>query len=223
VGVVYGVKVNAQRVGGGGNVFFTDDAPKPDELERLLRTYYGASGEAKAERVEEEGRGAAAVVPLQMCVQGGEDAMWRHLEKTSPLPCGWIQVSPTRHTQMAISLYKILFHFKASLWESIILLLPPTPPAKPTLLQYYCTTIAQYTPPHQPPPFYDLHHTILVMAISCKGQGSSHVQVTGAPCAGAQQLQTDQAQRCSAQAHNRRHRSHRRLQNRYGTFQEGSG
>ena len=34
------------------------------------------------------------------------------------------------------NLYKILFHFKALLWESIILLSPPSP-AKPTLLQYY--------------------------------------------------------------------------------------
>jgi len=68
-----------------------------------------------------------------------------------------------------ISLYTILFHFKASLWESIILLCPP-PPAKPTRLQYYCTAIAQYTPPHRPPPLYAIHHTILVMAISCKGQ-----------------------------------------------------
>ena len=38
------------------------------------------------------------------------------------------------------------------------------------LWQYYCTTIAQYTPPPPTPPFYAIHHTILVMAISCKGQ-----------------------------------------------------
>jgi len=46
----------------------------------------------------------------------------------------------------------------------------PPPPAKPTLMQYYCTTIAQYTTPHHPPA---RHHTISVMAISCKGQVSS--------------------------------------------------
>jgi len=51
----------------------------------------------------------------------------------------------------------------------------PPPPAKPTLLQYYCTTNAQYTLPHRPPPFNAMRHTILVMAISCKGQ------VTGVP------------------------------------------
>ena len=60
---------------------------------------------------------------------------------------------PTRSiTHARVSLYKILFHFKALLWESIILLLPP-PAAKPTLLQHYCTTIAQYTPPPTEPPF----------------------------------------------------------------------
>ena len=49
-----------------------------------------------------------------------------------------------------LSLYKMLFHFEALLWQSIILLLR-TPPAKPTLLQYYSTTIAQYTPPPTDP------------------------------------------------------------------------
>jgi len=43
----------------------------------------------------------------------------------------------------SLSLYTILFHFKALLWESIILLLPP-PPTKSTLSQYYCTTTGQY-------------------------------------------------------------------------------
>jgi len=52
-----------------------------------------------------------------------------------------------------ISLYKILFHFKALLWESIIYpssLYCPPPPAKPTLLQSHCTAIAQHTLPHRP-------------------------------------------------------------------------
>jgi len=39
----------------------------------------------------------------------------------------------------------------------------------PKRLQYYCTTIAQFTPPPDPP-LYAVHYTILVMAISYKGQ-----------------------------------------------------
>ena len=66
--------------------------------------------------------------------------------------------------------YKIFLQFKVVVHECIILALPPTP-AMPTLLQYYCTTIVQYTPP--PPPtalLYAILHTILGLAISCKGQ-----------------------------------------------------
>jgi len=52
----------------------------------------------------------------------------------------------------AVSLYKILFHFKALLWESIILLLPPPHNLqRPSPLQYYCMLFAQYTPPNRPP------------------------------------------------------------------------
>jgi len=49
---------------------------------------------------------------------------------------------------LPFSLYKILFHFKALLWESTIHL-PPPPPTKPTLLQYYGITIA-LRPPTDP-------------------------------------------------------------------------
>jgi len=43
----------------------------------------------------------------------------------------------SRGSTFCVSIYKILFHFNALLWESIILVLPPPPPpAKPTLLQY---------------------------------------------------------------------------------------
>ena len=66
-------------------------------------------------------------------------------------------------------LYKILFYFKALLWELIILLLP-LPPAKPTLLQYYCTTIAQYTTPPVTSRVYAIYHAILGMATSCEGR-----------------------------------------------------
>ena len=54
-------------------------------------------------------------------------------------------------TASGFSLYKILFQFKALLWNAVILSLPLPPLAKPTLLQCYCTPIAQYTPPHRPP------------------------------------------------------------------------
>jgi len=69
---------------------------------------------------------------------------------------------------MGLSLYKILYRFKALLWESIILLFPPPmlqrlPIAIP--LHDHCTM-------HAFPPtslLYAIHHTMLVMAISCKG------------------------------------------------------
>jgi len=77
---------------------------------------------------------------------------------------------PTGSPVRGLSLYKIFFHFKALLWESIILLLPPPSPAKPALLQYCCTTIAQYTPPHRLPSLDYIYHLISAMAISCKGQ-----------------------------------------------------
>ena len=45
------------------------------------------------------------------------------------------------------------------------------PPALPTLVQYYCTAIGQHTTSHLTPLVYAIHHIILAMAISCKGQG----------------------------------------------------
>ena len=49
-----------------------------------------------------------------------------------------------------ISLYKRLFHFKALLWESIILLLPrPTCKAYPMAIHWY-DHCAMYAPPHRP-------------------------------------------------------------------------
>jgi len=59
------------------------------------------------------------------------------------------QIIYTRQASAHLALYKILFYFKALLWESIILFSPP-PLAKPTQLQFYCTPIALYTPPHRP-------------------------------------------------------------------------
>jgi len=51
------------------------------------------------------------------------------------------------------------------------------PPALPMLLQYYCMSIGQYTTPPSTSILYAIHHTILVITISCKGQG-------GGGCAG---------------------------------------
>ena len=47
----------------------------------------------------------------------------------------------------------------------------PRPPALPTLVQYHCTIIGQYmtSPPNSH--LYAMHHTILAITISCKGQG----------------------------------------------------
>ena len=81
------------------------------------------------------------------------------------------QHTPPRRAQIAsrVSLYKILIHFKALLWHSMLLLVPP-PLAKSTLFQYYCTTIAQSTPPPPTPLLYAIHYTLLVMAILSEGQ-----------------------------------------------------
>jgi len=49
--------------------------------------------------------------------------------------------------------------------------LAPLPPARLTRFQYDCTNIARY-PPAPTPPFFAIHHTMLVVAISCKGQYS---------------------------------------------------
>jgi len=69
--------------------------------------------------------------------------------------------------------FDILLHFKPLLWESIIRLRPPPPTCKAypiaLLLRDHCAIYA----PLPTPPLYAIHHTILVMAISCKGQSES--------------------------------------------------
>jgi len=70
---------------------------------------------------------------------------------------------------LGLGLYKILFYFEAFVHESIILLLPtPTCIARTIamLLHVYCA-IYEAPPTHL---LYAMHTTILVMAISCKGQ-----------------------------------------------------
>jgi len=49
----------------------------------------------------------------------------------------------------------------------------PRPPALAALMQYDCTTIGQYTSPPPTSPLHAMHNTILVMAISCKGQAKT--------------------------------------------------
>ena len=53
----------------------------------------------------------------------------------------------------------------------------PRPPAKPTPLQYYCATDAQHTTPPPTPLVYAIHHTILVITISCKGQTGARLSL----------------------------------------------
>jgi len=71
-----------------------------------------------------------------------------------------------------LGLYKILVHYIAFATEPIIIDLPP-----PTCNTYivaivlhdYCAIYA----PVLTPLLYAIHHTILAMAISCKGQGAA--------------------------------------------------
>jgi len=56
----------------------------------------------------------------------------------------------------------------------------PRPPALPTLLQYYCMIIGQYKTPLPTSRVYAIHHTILVITISCKCQTRSP-RACGAP------------------------------------------
>jgi len=74
-----------------------------------------------------------------------------------------------RGVGILISLYKIVFHFEALLWKSIILVLPPSTCIAHTnamVLHDYCAVYA--LPPTSR--VYAIHHTILVITISCKGQ-----------------------------------------------------
>ena len=78
---------------------------------------------------------------------------------------GWGRQEASR---LGLGLYKIVFHFNPLLWESIILLRPPpTCKAYPIALVLcdHCAIYARQTTP----PLNAIHHTILVMAISCKG------------------------------------------------------
>jgi len=75
-----------------------------------------------------------------------------------------------RATAYPIDLYKIMFHFKASVHELIILISPPPP----TSIAYTTAVLlhdywAMYDPPSTPL-LYAILHILLVITISCKGQ-----------------------------------------------------
>jgi len=74
-------------------------------------------------------------------------------------------------TAQWLGLYKILFYFQACVHESIICVLPPSTCIARSiaiLLHVYCPIYVRR--PLDPPVVYAIHHTILVMAISCKGR-----------------------------------------------------
>jgi len=70
-----------------------------------------------------------------------------------------------------ITLYQIFVYFESFVHESTVLSFLPPPCIAHTvaiLLHDHCAMYAP--PPHRPPLLYAIHHTILVMTISCKGQ-----------------------------------------------------
>jgi len=74
-------------------------------------------------------------------------------------------------TSGELALYKISSHFAAFMWETILLLLPPsTCTARTIAIQRY--------DPDPTPLVYTIHHTILVLAISCKGQHGGPLPVS---------------------------------------------
>jgi len=72
-----------------------------------------------------------------------------------------------------LGLYTTFVHSKAFSHKSTVLLFP-RPPTLPTRLPFDCKTIAQHTTPLPTLLLYAIHYTILVMAISCKGQATTH-------------------------------------------------
>ena len=99
---------------------------------------------------------------------GGMGCIW--LDMILPgLRVSYHPAPPGTSWQSPVSLYKIVFHFEAFVHESIILLNPPpicTARTIAMLLHVHCAI-------YDAPPtllVYAIHHTILAMAISCKGQ-----------------------------------------------------
>jgi len=67
-------------------------------------------------------------------------------------------------TRYSFTLSRLCMH-QSSFHSSI-------PLALPTLSQYYCTTIGQYKTPTSISRVYAIHHTMLAITMSCKGQVS---------------------------------------------------
>jgi len=91
------------------------------------------------------------------------------LKRETKQRLGRVPVPDACVCSLYLSLYKILFHFKALLLESILLLLPLSACIAVPFAILLHDRYAIYTPPSTLP-FYAMHHTILIMAISCKGQ-----------------------------------------------------
>jgi len=70
----------------------------------------------------------------------------------------------------ALGLFKIFFYFEALCTNQSSFCCPPQP-TLPKPFQYHCTCIAQCTPPPPTRVLCSIHHTILVVAISCRVQG----------------------------------------------------
>jgi len=93
---------------------------------------------------------------------------------STPHPCLHPEAGLTNNwTLMEFGVYKILFHFEASVHESIFLVYPPPTCIAgtiPILLHVHC---AIYDAPSTALG-YAIHHTILAIAISCKGHNGIH-------------------------------------------------
>jgi len=80
-----------------------------------------------------------------------------------------------------VSLYKILFHSKALLWESTILYSPPPPTYKAYPIALLLRDHGAIYACLPTPPVHAIHHTILVMAISCKVQSPGRLLLGPVP------------------------------------------
>jgi len=78
------------------------------------------------------------------------------------------------YERVRFGLYKILFYFEAHVHESILFDCSLPTHIAHTITQCGRTTIARYTTHDAPPTplLYAIHHAVLIVAISCKGQGT---------------------------------------------------